>query len=113
MKNKPQSNYPSGRELEKILARAMAFAQQGRDRVGLGRVDATITSTRGGRWVGPKAYRVTLWLRPWEYLEVLERMRRDGYAGGLTGYLLRGYRAHHRARDTGAARGRERVAAAG
>ncbi len=105
---------PSGRELDKVLLRAMKFAQEARDVVGLGSVDSTITPTRGGgRWVGPKSYRVTLWLRPWEYLEVLERMRRDGHPGGITSYLLRGYRAHQRSKDAQPRQQRRKLAAVG
>jgi len=101
---------PTGRELEKVLAKARALAQQGRDSKGLGHVDATIRRRRdGSRWVGPTAYKMTLWLRPWEYLEVIERMRQERYRGSVTSFLLRGYLAHHQQQHRTVQRARERA----
>lgn len=39
------------------------------------------------RTVGPRSYKITLWLRPWEYLELFEQQKKDGHRGSLTKWM--------------------------
>lgn len=76
------------KQLQRVLTEAFRRSQKSRERKGLPVPDAEIKRTRGGgRWVGPKSYRITLWLRPWQYLALCEDQRKSHHRGSLTSYL--------------------------
>lgn len=74
--------------LQRVLTEAFRRAAKSREAKGLPPGDAKIRRTRGGgRWVGPSSYRITLWLRPWEYVALLDEHRRSRHKGSITSYI--------------------------
>lgn len=39
------------------------------------------------RRVGPRSYKITLWLQPWQYLELFEQQKKDRHHGSLTAWM--------------------------
>lgn len=81
--------------IEATLAAAFARAEKSRRAAGMSprSIVATSRPRAGGNWIGPTSYRITLWLRPWEYLEVLETMRHERFNGSITKYLSRPFQS--------------------
>lgn len=73
------------RNLEKIMAAAFAQAERSRGDAGMKPRSAKIQrGPDGQRTVGPKRYRLTVWLAPWEYLDMFEEMRHARFTGSVT-----------------------------
>lgn len=81
---------PNSNDLEKVFAAAFERAEQSRVAAGMApRKKAPARKAPDGRrYVGPHAYRLTLWLKPWEYLDLLEEQRRASHKGPLHSFVV-------------------------
>ena len=81
---------PNSADLEKVFAAAFERAEGSRVAAGMTpRKKVPVRKAPDGRrYVGPRAYRLTLWLKPWEYLDLLEEQRRASHKGNLLSFVV-------------------------
>lgn len=69
---------------EVSIREALAFAQARRKSVGLPQADQQVRRKRDGtRMVGPDKYKVTLFLQPWHYADLIHYKQKRGISYGL------------------------------
>ena len=75
--------------LEQTLKEAFNYAQLSRKDRGLAPMSTAPTrKTRDGTpWIGPSGYKITLWLPPWHYADLLRARQRAGFKGSITKFL--------------------------
>lgn len=75
--------------LETLVRQAFHAAWESRTKAGLGAPASKIWRRRDGtRGIGPKTYRVTLYLQPWQYASLIDQKRRAGFAGSLNAFMM-------------------------
>lgn len=77
-------------DLERTFADAFMLASQSRKLKGLPRLTQEPRRARdGSRRIGPGSYKITMWLQPWHYADLVHAREADKFTGSLHKYLER------------------------
>jgi hypothetical protein len=76
--------------LEAMFKEAVAMANARRRSIGMAPLEPTVRKMRDGtKAVGPEAYKLTIFLRPWHYADLIHFKKKHGISYGLNKIIER------------------------